>query len=329
MAFVDLYREVSGCVPKLPIDAAKKFIQRAWRDIRRKNMWSFLLAEANWTSPGIVNAGSVTTQQGLNTVTFDATAAAAINAIGLFPSSITQRQFRVGIGTIYSIWDWDGVDTATLDRPYAEASGTNVSYGIIQCYYNAPVRDFRDFISIRDIVNFNDLVICGEEATRAYIDLRDPQRTMFFLPTHCVFYQQNQNPDSLQYRWKQYELWGQPQYSLTYQIYYFREGVDFVSDSDAAPPPIGDDVILALAKNYAYEWAEGNKGDQPRGMVSDYKFLMGKTMADYNRLFREYRKEDMETVNNWIGHRRHGWKWTNLTGYYNAIGSSASPGAPW
>ena len=327
MAYVDLYREISGVVPKLPIDAAKKFVQRAWADIRRKNIWSFLLGEANWTSPSITNDGTVTVQQGLNSVQFDSAAIASLNAIGLFPSSITQRQFRVGIGTIYNIWAWDPVGgIATLDRPYAEASGTNVGYAIFQCYYAAPVKDFKGWISIVDIINFNDLVTT---MTRQTLNMRDPQRTMFYLPTHCVFYQQDQNPASATYRWPMYELWGQPQYSLTYQLYYFRHGVDFTSDTDALPPAVEDDCVIALAKNYAYEWAEANKADVPRNVGSDYKFLMQKVGADYDRLFREYRKQDRETVDNWISFRRPGWGWANLQGYYNSIGMTANPGAPW
>jgi len=325
MAYVDLYREISGVVPKLPIDAAKKFVNRAWADVRRKNIWSFLLGEANWTSPGVVNGGLVTTQQGSNQVTFNAAAQLAINAIGLFPSSITQRQFRVGIGTIYNIWAWDSVTgIATLDRPYAETSGTNVAYGIFQCYYAAPVKDFKGWISIVDIINFNDLVVT---MTRAQINMRDPQRTMFFLPTHCVYYQQDQNPASATYGWPMFELWGQPQYSLTYQLYYFRHGVDFTADQDQLPPAVENDVIIALAKNYAYEWAMANPQDGKPPV--DFKFLMGKSMADYDRLMREYRKQDRETVDNWISFRRAGWGWANLYGYYNAIGSTASPGAPW
>ena len=69
-----------------------------WRDVRRKNLWSFQLYEGNWVSPTLVNAGTATVTQGLNTVTFDASvgspAVAALAALpGPFPTPLLQRRF--------------------------------------------------------------------------------------------------------------------------------------------------------------------------------------------------------------------------------------------
>lgn len=332
MSFLTMYAELTGAIPKLPVNYAMTLVNRAWADIRRKNLWSFQLFEANWVSPGLINAGTVTATTGSNTVVFDVTASTAITAIALsgpFPTNILQRQFRIGIGTIYNIWAYSesgGIVTLTLDRPFADPGGAGQSYIILQCYYEAPMQDFRAWINVRDIVNFNDLDF---ETTRQEIDFRDPQRTMFYLPTNCVTYQQQQNPDSSNYGIPMFELWGQPSYVLTYQLYGIRKGTPLVNDNDNLPPAVGEDAVVALARSYAYEWAEANKGDMSRNVGSDFKFLMGAALAEYKRLYKEYRMQDRELVDSWWGIRRpRGWM-GNINGYYNSINASASPGLPW
>ena len=49
----------------------------------------------------------------------------------------------------------------------------------------------------RDMTNFNDLRTL---TTRAELDLRDPQRSIFYLPTDVAPYQNDMNPASATYR---------------------------------------------------------------------------------------------------------------------------------
>jgi hypothetical protein len=325
-----MWNEVTGLVPKFPADYAKTLVQRAWRDVRRQNLWSFLLYESNWTSPAILNAGTVTVTQGLSTITFNAAASAAINAVALMPPSpVTQRQFRVGIGTIYNIWGLNAANPSavvlTLDRNYQEPSGAGIPYSIYQCYYPSPVQDFWCWMSVRDMINYNTLITT---AKRAEIDQRDPQRTIYYIPTHVLPYETDLNPSSPTYRNLMFELWGQPQYVLTYQLYLLRKGMAFNADSDTLPPQIGEDCVIALASKYAYQWAEANKVDS-RMTGSDYRFLVGQAEADYKRLFREYRMQDRSSVDNFATKLRRGWAWPQLCGWYSSIAGQASPGAPW
>src|SRR5690242_15467666 len=133
-----MYQELTGAVAKLPVNYAQTIINRAYKDLRRKNLWSFQLFEGNWVSPNLLNTGTCTVTQGSATVQFDATASAAIIAAsgaGPFPTTITQRQFRIDTSTIYNIWGYDatgGVVTLTLDRPYTDASGSSQAYMIYQ-----------------------------------------------------------------------------------------------------------------------------------------------------------------------------------------------------
>lgn len=325
--------ELTGVIPKLPFAYAKTLINRSYREIRRQNLWSFQLFEANWVSPAIINAGEVATVTGANTVTFDAMASAAITAVAMystFPTPLLQRQFRVGISTIYNIWayaadDITGIVTLTLDRPYTDVSGTS-PYSIGQNYYPAPYEDFLTWINIRDITNFNDLVLTSN---RKDIDLKDPQRTIFYLPTYCVYYQQDQNPASATYRYPLFELWGVPSYVLPYQLYGIRKGADLADDTDLLPPALGEDCVMAKARYYAYEWAEGNKGDMPRNAGSDFRFLMGAADAEFKSLWKQYRRQDRETVDNWYEIRRNRSWLANIDGYYSSIGNTANAGAPW
>lgn len=328
MAYIDMIAEIRGAVPKMPFALAKKTINRARADAYRQNLWSFLLYDRyQWISPALINTGVATTVQGVNMVTVDAAAAAAINAGSATYSLITQRQFRIAAGTIYNIWGWDGVNTLTLDRPYGEASITGAAYQIYQVYYAAPYKDHLCFTSVRDMQNFIDLFI---DKTRAQIDASDPQRTWYYFPTDVVYYQVDNNPASTTYGYNLYELWGAPQYNLNYQLYGIRSGalggsMDLVNNNDALPIAIGEDCIIEYAKYYAYQWAEANKGSLPRNQGPDYKFLMGAAHAEYQRLYKDYRRRDRETVNNWFAVRR-----ISLYGkyfsYYNSIGGTAYPG---
>lgn len=320
--------EIRGAVPKMPFPLAKKLINRARADAYRQNLWSFLLYDRyQWISPPLINTGLVTVVQGSDTVTVDATAAAALNAGSASFSLITQRQFRVGAGTIYNIWGWDGTDTITLDRPYGEASAADTEYQLYQVYYAAPYKDHLTFISVRDMSNFIDLFL---DKTRAQIDASDPQRTWYYFPTDVVFYQHDANPDSATPGYPMYELWGAPQYSLNYQLYGIRSGMvdggmDLVANTDTLPIALGEDCVIEYAKYFAYQWAEANKGSLPRNQGPDFKFLMGAAHAEYQRLYKDYRRRDRETVNNWFSVRRISL-YGKFFSYYNSIGGTAYPG---
>ena len=316
-----MIREVRGCVPKIPIDYARTIVNRAWSDVRRQNLWSFLMFEANWVSPARVSAGLATTVQGSSSVTLDATADAAFAAsiTGLNP--VTQRQFRKGFSTIYNIWAYAS-PTLTLDRAFVEV-GSASSYSIFQSYYPAPMQDFHSWVSIRDMTNFLDLFT--DRYTREKLNAMDPQRNWYYFPTDVAFYQLDLNPASSTYRFPLFELWGAPQSVLPYQLYGLRKGVDLVNPTDTLPPQIGEDVVMALARAYAYEWAEANKGDSPRNQGPDFRFLIGEAKSAYDRSFKDYRQTDRSMVDNWFSGRK-----SNLRGsfyaHYNSVTQTGGPG---
>ena len=331
MSFGSMWNELTGVSAKLPPDYARTIVNRAYTDVRRKNLWSFLLYESNWTSPFPVNAGTVTTVQGQNTVVFDPVNASPAILAAAFgpPTPVTQRQFRVNIGTIYNIWalaNNGGTVTLTLDRKYQEPSQTGVAYSIFQCYYPSPVQDFWAWISVRDINDFNKL---RTKLKRADIDKRDPQRTIYYIPTDIVPYQVDQNPASPTSGWQLFEMWGAPQQELTYQLYLMRKGMPLVNDSDTIPTlVVGEDCVMALARKYSYEWLETN-WQKAWGMKPNFNLVLTESRAEYNRLFREYRLQDRATVDNFRVRLERGLSWPSEWGFFDAINNTANPGAPW
>ncbi len=383
--------ELTGMIPRMPYDYAQTIINRALLETYRQNIWSFLFFESNWTSPSAwITSGTVSVTQGQNTIQFDPlTATPAINAIGLVPSPVTQRQFRVGVGTVYNIWAYSApsgtVDTsgtavtyvsgtdfsagvggawaglsisitgvvytiasvandglsmvltssagtqsgasfqmggiATLDRTYQEATAAASGYAILQCYYVSPVSDFKGWDSVVDMLNYNPLFTNRD---RPAINLIDPQRTFYYIPTDVLPYQVDQNPNSSTYGYQMFELWGWPTYQLTWQLYGYRKGTKLVNPSDEIPIQIGEDCIMAKARYYAYEWAEANRENSRTG--GNLLALKQGALAEFMSLYRQYRRDDRNAVDAWYTKCRDPRQWRNLRPSYNAIAGVAYSG---
>lgn len=161
MSFFTMASELTGMVPRMPFDYATSIVNRAALDAYRQNLWSFLTFESNWTSPGWINSGNVTTQQGNNVILFDpVTATPALNAVGMYPSPLTQRQFRTGgVGTIYNIW------------AYSVPSGTVTTLGTTVTW--AAGATF-DVFGNQNILNGQPIVINGATYTVAANGIIDP-----------------------------------------------------------------------------------------------------------------------------------------------------------
>jgi hypothetical protein len=340
MALGDMVSELRGSLPKLPFAYTKTLVNRAWRQVRESSYWSFQLFEANWISPPLLNTGTVTVTQGSQTIVFDnLVAVPAILAAQIAQpySLITQRQFRVGSGTIYNIIGLDPAfntnGIATLDRIYADfPSGAGQAYQIYQLYYPAQYQDVLTYMTIRNMQMFMYL---NTTSSRVMIDTWDPQRTWYQFPTHAVplgidlrgqgqFDTTGRSLQSGTLGFPLFELWGQPVTNFTYQLYGLRRGVDLINLTDTLPIQVGEDLVLARARAYAYEWAEANKANNPRDDSPDYKFLVAQALAVYRDLLIRYRKQDKEYIDNYYSMRFH-WTWPNSYGFYNTLSGTAGP----
>lgn len=322
--------ELRGSVPKLPFAFTKTLINRAYGTIRNANLWSFQLFESSWISPPPVSAGTVTTTQGSPTLTFDATALAALlasQAANTY-SPITVRQFRIGAGGIYNLIAMNfGTGVATLDRNYADTpSGAGQSYTVYQVYYTPPYADHLTWKSVRNPVMFLDLNL---NMTRAEVDAIDPQRSWYQFPSAVVPFGVDTrgagtSTPSATLGYPLYELWGQATTPFAYQCYGIRRGPDLSLPTDTLPFAIPEHLVLAKARRYAYEWAEANKDMSPRSQGPDFRFLMAQADDEYKKTLTQYRRQDKELCDNWFSQRAVPWGLGRF-GYYNTIAGVAGP----
>src|SRR5271157_6087306 len=334
MSYLSMRTELRGSVPKLPFAYTGTLINRAWATIRTRNLWSFLLFNGQWIAPPQYTGISAITVQGSATVTISPTDVANLNPL-LFAqpySLITQRQFRIASGGLYNIVAYNAVTgVLTLDRWYGEASTSGSAFWIYQAYYipttnNAPITDFRSWITVRDMANFRSLYT--ERYTRRDLDMRDPQRTWYGIPTDVVPYAPlpivdpvTQQPTTA----LSFELWGAPTFNVNYQCYGVRTGRDLSAPTDTLPYAVGEDCVLALARVYAYEWAEANKTLAPRNVGPDFKFLMGSAKKEYEILLAQYRRADREQIDVWYSSYRLD-DGSSLYPFYNSLAGTAAPG---
>lgn len=171
MAYRDLYLELVGTFPDLPVQQAKRFINRAQRDAYDAWNWSFLAGDGELNIPDSVNDGAITLTQNSQVVIADATAAAAWNALGLF-IPITARALKLGTDQPYQILAYDGVDTAYIDRPWPnESTGAHATASIAPGVAGNPIDGTfltigptEVFVWVNVVVNPTDVLIGGTTA---------------------------------------------------------------------------------------------------------------------------------------------------------------------
>jgi hypothetical protein len=320
----NMIAELRGSVPNYSAMLARTHLQESWTDIRNLKGWSFQLSNSAFATPDLVQDGSVSVTLGSPQVIGDATATAAWLIAGTPISLITNRQFRIGAGTIYNIVAFDdGSDssspnfpfaTLTLDRPYIDLETGNgfpfgeggfgaggfggpafLGYSIYQCYYPVPVKDFLAWESVLDTTNVIWLCCDGSRHDRERIDRADPQRQIFSNPGSLLPYQVDARPGSSTLGSMMYEPYPQPQAQYVYSTWFSRSGADLVNPGDTLPFPITEDVVKAKARVKAYEYAEANKDpNNPRGSGADYRFLIGAAQASYEKNIKELRLLDRD-----------------------------------
>lgn len=283
--FIDYSNELLGYVPTLSILLAQKLVNRAWRDIRDARRWTFLLQDGVLQAIGQITAGSVTLTQFSNLVSCDATAAAAINAaVAVNNPPITQCQFRLATGPIYSITNWDGTgNNLTIDRPYQEAGGAGLQYLIYRCYFAPPSSDFLRWVSVFDPINFYRFRRDNLSRTKAELDRADPARGAFSTPVWMAAYK---NPST----GPLWEMWPHPISQISYVCLYERRGVDMAT-GDSLPAAIPDELLLNRARYHAYQWAmtQPNPGD------IDWKTLLLESKEAYREGLILAKRQDEET----------------------------------
>jgi hypothetical protein len=326
MSLATMTAELRGCVPGYSAILGRIHVREAWRDIRKQTGWSFQLGVGSISTAGQISAGTVTVQLGQNTVIGDTAATAAWLTAGTPLSLISQRQFRVGAGTIYNIITYDdGSDpvnspnfpfaTLTLDRLYSDLVANNnpqptQGYTIYQPYIAAPVKNFNAWEAVCDVTNVIWLKCNASRHDRERIDRADPQRQIFSNPGTLLPYEVDQRPGSATLGFMMYELYPQPQAQYAYQTWYTFDGPELNAPTDTLPYPMSEDCVKSLARVKAYEWAEANKDSaNPRGAGADFRYLMGAAQAQHDKQLKDIRMLDRDRVDLWNS------QMTRITGY--------------
>lgn len=309
MSLITMSQELTGRVPNLDIDLAVTMVREAWHSIRKQRGWSFQLGQGGFAAPGQYAQGTVSIPYGGTQVIGDATATAGWATLSQFGSLITQRQFRIGGGTIYDIIAYDTTTNApfatlTLDRPFIdyEANPTGLPYLIYQPYYATPQKDFIRWLAIRDMTNVRWLNVNADYDTRRQTDMADPQRQIYtpplvVLPLGTDTRGQGTVNASSTLGYMRYELYPQPSSQIVYQSWYEWEGPDLVNDSDTLPDPISEILVKSKALVDAYGSAEANRDPaNPRGSGADFRFLVGQYQSMYATELQNCRVNDRERV---------------------------------
>jgi len=302
-------RRMSLEIPGIADAYAKTLLNEALAQIADSRMWSFGLSDGGWFTPGILfssgvgglsSAGTVTFTPYSNQVIGDVTASAAWAAYATLPP-LTQFQIRSPYSTPYSIVGYDVTShapfgTFTLDRVWMEPGGVAQPYMVYQCYFPAPVADFKRFFDILDTTNNSPIDYWSlSQNDLAYMDA---QRLIFDQPTYAVPFGRDQRPNTATPNYFLFELWPHPLSQLPYTLKYLRRGPQLVNPGDLVPEPLTEELVLWRAKENAYLWREAQKGEHvERGSGADYKFLAQAAAASYKACLKPAMDRDRDSVN--------------------------------
>lgn len=256
--FKQLYLELSGNIPKLPVDLAKTYINQAYQDARDSKLWGFLQDEGVLFSPSAISSGLIAVTQFSKNFQANATAITALNT--LTNPVITKRQIRFSSGgAIYSVATYNsGTGAGTLNRIYRESTSSGTSYQLYRAYYGLPEdgtgNEVTDFVRYNKIYNpaISDWFRKINQPI-SILDQLDPQRSNSGNPYYLFIRDSINNIP-------QFEMWPHPMSSGTYIVNYQRKGVDLSADSDTLPFVLPDRMVMEKALELGCLWANKNQG---------------------------------------------------------------------
>lgn len=297
---IEMAAELTGSIPGLSNLFARKYINQAYEEIQRDYLWSWNIGQGVLVIPTAVTAGSVAVTQYSNTITFDATATAALTAANSNPV-ITKRQFRVpSSGPVYSITAYNTVSgVATLDRIYTEPTDSAAEYTVYRAYYDAPSSDggitpntdFLRYLSINNDINGYSIVGKRLYMTRQELNRRDPLRGAIGLPYYMAAYGPNSAGQM------QYEMWPHCVSALGLLCTYQKRHVD-LTPSQSFPEQAPTLLIKYASYMFAYRWAQANAGRVPELKGVDWRFSLAESQKTYMQELVRAKKNDKEILLN-------------------------------
>jgi hypothetical protein len=307
VTLLELATDLVGQIPGLPNAIARNIINRAADAVKRHRLWSWNIDEGILITPQLITgAGTVGVTQFSNSIQFDSTAKGILNGYVSANPPLIKRQFRVGAGPLYNLVAYNSTTgVGTLDRIYAESSGSGFTYSIYRCYYDPPTLDgvnpVVDFLRYLTINNPNvGYTITGRRLymTREELNRRDPLRGAVGQPYYAVPYKPTTNiytaPDQPVGN-MQYELWPHPTFQFGLICQYEKQHQQ-MTPLDVFPQqaPIG--LIRYKAEELAARWALKNQGRIPELKGTDYRFILADAEKSYRLELVEAKRQDNEIL---------------------------------
>ena len=312
--FSNIVAELVGTVPKLSAIHAGQLVNRSWSKVRDFRLWSFnVVTDAQIFVPEVITAGTATTTFGSTTITMDATAAAAFNAVGLGPPPLAGgigvgRQIRMGntsgisspTGPNYSIVTWDGVSTLTIDKPFGEGSLVNTAFQVLKCYYAAPGFPFTSQTADPNLIRFlsianrqNGYAFSGRNLNWSQEGLNavDPQRG----GQGDAYIQANYGRTAAGL--PVFELYPNPVNQAAYYATYFTRWPALSAAVDLPQMPYQlADLVISGAKMLAAQWALANTTTFPELQQTNWVAYAGMMQTEFKDALIQCIKVDDEIM---------------------------------
>lgn len=242
-------RKIRLYVPNCPLPLAEEWVRDAFREINRRKLWSWAVAESQFTFPASYTTGTVTLTNGSASVTGSGTS--------WTEGAHKSLQFRKqGDSRIFTVSAVGGTTTLTLDRTWPDDTEADASYEIYQAYVTVPT-DFKAFLAIRDPSD-NDVRIRTKDT--AWLEAHDPERDDTGDPTYLV-----------DLRWSSidnrpmYEVWPHQKAQRDLVFLYWKKYAD-ISRTQDVPYTVDGDILKNYALAEAADWP-GTK-DEPNPFFS-------------------------------------------------------------
>lgn len=315
MALLDLVGELTGTLPGLSPILAQTYINRALKSVYDERLWSFLGTDGVLICPGQLNAGTAAVTFNSATVTFDATASAALQdqITGAALPGILSLQFRPAAtapaaSQLYGIIAVNNAAPAavviTLDRVVVEATNATSEYSIYRALFVPPIADFKRWEAFVDPGNAITLTRNRMTATSSDFDRMDPQRTATGLSYWVGAWgalRDNGSGATIPIvggtvGQPVYELWPVPTTGQTWYVRIRRAGPVLTDPSDTQIEGIPDNLIIQRALyEHCYPFAASNVANFPSFRGAAWTLLITNARASYRKELLDQKRNDQET----------------------------------
>lgn len=304
---LDLASEMTLQIPGLPRLLAVKQVNQAIEKLQKEYLWSWNIGEGVLIIPDSVASGTVAVTKYSASVTFDATAIAALNASPTSIIPIAKRQFRLSGGPVYNILSYNSITGVTvLDRIYTEDTSASAAYLVYRVYYEPPSTDGvtanTDFLRYLSILNTaQGYSITGRRLymTQQELNARDPLRAAYGQPYFMSSYKPTPNnpasANAANQGFMQYEMWPHCVTNQAMKGIYERQHVDLVA-SAYVPSQMNLELLKYRQLELGYRWALQNAGRIPELKGVDWRFALAEVERAYKYALVGAKRNDKEIM---------------------------------